>query len=668
MMRDCIILSNPLRLRIMHIIEVIPAANIPRQHPQILTYFSGESLNRGAVVLISLRNRVVSAIVLSSRDIDTEKIELKKASFAIKKISAIISKEPILSQHDFEFLKWFADYYFLPLGLALKTIIPEKILNAKKQIKELADFKSNQITKNESQKILCTFNKNSRFDLYIKEIKATLAHEKQSLVIFPDYINAEFFYNLIDDIFPANQISFFHSTQTQRKYFDEWLKIATGQSQIAIGTRSAAFLKFHNLGFIAVDEEEDQNLKSWDSKPYYNARECALKLADIHGAKIILSSQTPSIESYHKISSKLQVENSKSPENNLIVDMRDELKKSNEIISEDLELELGKISQDNKRVVPAGRQAILFINRRGLATFIFCQECGFVVKCPNCDAPMVFHKEIKNIQQQLVCHYCNLFKKGPDICPKCGGLKIKYSGIGSQKVEEAVKNLFPNLKIKRLDSETMPSSKDVESALLDFKNKKIDILIGTQMMLNKIQLNADLVAVLSIDTILNLPEFRADERIFQIINQLKEFKKDANTPFILQTFKPDQEIFKISLTSDPDTLYKNEIDTRKALGYPPFMQLIKLTFKHPDPKIAFSEPKKIAENIERQFNQLNKLTNSNKSCIILGPSAGFIPRIKSKYIYNIIIKTDLDVKDRNHILSTIPTKDWSIDVDPISLI
>lgn len=661
----------------MHIIEAIPAVTIPRQHPQILTYFSNEPLSRGSIALISLRNRSVPAVVLSSKDVDTGKIELKKASFTIKKITATTSKESILSQKDFEFLKWFADYYFLPLGLAIKTIIPDKILKAKRPIKELSAFENQSQSIGKAQKILCTYNKNNRFDLYIKEIKQTIANKKQSLIIFPDYINADFFKNLIDDYFPEKQISFFSSAQTQRQYFDEWLKIATGQSQIAIGTRSAVFLKFKDLGFIAVDEEEDQNLKSWDSKPYYNARECALKLADIYGAKIILSSQTPSIETYHKIESKISnKKTTKNIQNNLTVDMRDELRKGNEIISEDLELELEKISHNNgqasrqslgQSLQQSSGQAIIFINRRGLATFIFCQECGFVVKCPNCDAPMVFHKEIKNVQQQLVCHYCNLFKKGPDLCPKCGGLKIKYSGIGSQKAEEAIKNLFPNLNIKRIDSETIPTSKELESALLDFKNKKIDILIGTQMMLNKIQLDADLVAILSIDTILNLPEFRADERIFQIVNQVKEFKKAEKTPLILQTFKPDQEIFKTALASDMDALYENELDTRKALGYPPFTQLIKLTFKHIDPKTAFSTAQKIVENLERQFNQMYK-SAPDKKFSILGPSAGFIPRIKNKYIYNIVIKTNLDVKERNLILSIITTIDWNIDVDPVSLI
>lgn len=650
----------------MFIIEAIPAVNIPREYPQILTYFSNEPLSRGSVVLVSLRNRSVPALILSSNNIDTEKIELKNMSFTIKKIDGITSKCPIFSDADFTFFKWFADYYFLPLGLALKTILPEKILKAKRPIKELADFKSFDVPQTDKKTpILCTLNKQERYDVYCKEIASAIKQKKQSIILFPDYINASLFNDYIAKHIDKNQILFFTTDLTPRQYFDIWLKIATGEALVAIGTRSAVFLKFYDLGFIAVDEEEDQNFKSWDARPYYNSRECALKLADIHNAKIILSSATPSIESYfHAKQNEYQTikpDTEHNFTNSLIVDMRDELKKDNYIISEDLESSLQKIEQE-------GGQAVIFINRRGHGTFIFCQECSFTIKCQNCDAPMVFHKEIKSANQQLVCHYCNTFRKAPDVCPKCGGLKIKYSGIASQKAEESINNAFPDLKIKRIDAETILSSRDLKSALQDFQSGKINILLGTQMMLNKIPIKADLVAILSIDTILNLPEFRTDERMYQIVNQMKDFRRDDKTPVILQTFKPDQEIFKKSLRSDFESLYDGEIDTRRALGYPPFMQLIKLTHKHIDPKLAHSQSQKIAELIEKQCDNIIKSTNNEKSCAMLGPNTGFIPRIKSKYIYNIILKTNFSIKERNQVLSIVPSKDWYIDVDPVSLI
>lgn len=273
---------------------------------------------------------------------------------------------------------------------------------------------------------------------------------------------------------------------------------------------------------------------------------------------------------------------------------------------------------------------------------------------------MVFHKTITN-ERQLICHHCGYREKSPDICPKCGGHKIKYSGLASQKAEEELNKLFPNLKTKRLDSETVSSAQDIQKAISDLKEKKLDVILGTQIILNKDFGGADLIAVLSIDTILNLPEFRADERIYQIINQLKKYKKDNSAPFILQTFKPDQEIFSISLKSDFENLYNREIETRKALNYPPFSQLIKLIYKNQSPRLALEETQKMAD-------RLVELTKNTKNCTILGPAAGFIPRLKGKYIYNIILKSNLDIKERNKILSVIPTKDWLIDIDPVSLI
>lgn len=669
----------------MYFIEAIPAINIPREHPQILSYFSNEPIKRGSLISIPLRNKPVPAIVLSSSDISDQKTQLKKSSFSIKKINHLIMSDPIFSEKDFEFLKWFADYYVLPLGLALKTILPQKPLKAKRPIKnENLNF-SQSPRASEKQKSLLLFSSN-RDNLYIEEVKKTIAAKKQALVLFPEYLGAEDFFRKISAALKEEKISFLAGASTPKKYFDEWLKISGDESSIIIGTRSAIFSKFTDLGLIIIDDEHDQGYKSWDMKPYYNTRECAVKIAEIFGAKIIYGSNSPSIETYHNTATKILDNQDKNKEDNMIVNMRDEIRKGNEIISEDLSAELEKIEYDKNQVPPlqestekhphqeqkGAGQAIIFINRKGTATFIFCQECGFNLKCPNCDSPLVFHKEIKNEHRQLMCHHCNFSRKAPDICPQCGGYKIKYSGIGSQKAEEFLRNSFPKLNIKRIDSDTVPTQADLKKIFTDFENKKIDVIIGTQSILKKTLPKADLIGILSIDTILNLPEFRVNERIYQIISRLKESKRDSSTPFFIQTFKPDQEIFGLSLSSNFKKIYEEEIEVREALNYPPFYQLIKVTLKHPDPKIAFSESQKMVGILEKQYSkiisQANKLTISDKNCIILGPTAGFMPRINGKYIYNIIIKTNLDVRERNLFLSIVPSKDWYIDIDPISLI
>ncbi|KKP98931.1 MAG: Primosomal protein N [Parcubacteria group bacterium GW2011_GWD2_38_12] len=662
----------------MYLLETIPAVNIPREHPQILSYFSNEPVSRGTLILIPLRNKPTPAIVLSQTDISSQKTQLKKSSFTLKKINKIISLEPIFSEKEFIFLKWFADYYFLPLGLALKTILPTKLLKAKGPLKTGLRITNYELRNLESNSSL--YFSDDRIDFYIQKIKENLKNNKQSLILFPEQINALSFFNQVNLIFEPNQISFLSGNLAPKKYLDEWLKIASNDTKIIIGARSAIFSKFSDLGLIIIDEEQDQSFKSWNMRPYYNSRECAIKLGEIFGAETILASSTPSIETYHKTKSRIHPpaggqESKKSnyrsstsivasappyviPEKSgiqtqhQIIDMRDEVRKGNEIISEDLAAELEKISQNS-------RQAILFINRRGSATFIFCRECGFSLHCKNCDVPIVFHKEIKG-EKQLLCHHCGHREKSPDICPKCGGHKIRYSGIASQKAEEKIKELFPDLKIKRLDSETVLSTQDIQKAISDFKEKRVDIILGTQIILNKDFPKADIVAVLSIDTILNLPEFRTDERIYQIINQLKKYRGNGGT-FLLQTFKPESEIFPIALNSNFAKLYEREIEARKLFNYPPFFRLIKLTHRNSNPQLAFKESHKIAEKI-------NVLSGNSENFKIIGPAAGFIPRIKNQYVYNIIIKSNLGIKDRNNILNIIPTKDWTIDIDPISLI
>jgi len=422
--------------------------------------------------------------------------------------------------------------------------------------------------------------------------------------------------------------------------------------------KSLIFAPFKNLKSIIIEDESNELYQSWGRKPYYNVKNIATELAKIHRAKLIFKTTLPSIESYYYSRSshkkyELEIEKSKidsqSKIESFLVDMREELKRGNSSI----------ISLELQEKIKKSEKSILYISRRGTNTFILCRECGYVAMCKNCDVPLVYHAD--KAKMKLVCHHCGREEIAPVICPNCKSIKIKYFGAGTQKVETEIKRLFPEKNTFRLDSDISSDFNTQQQIIRGFQNSKNAVLVGAQMLFGK-NLNADLGAIVSVETILNLPDFYSAERVFQIINKIRNMSQKT---FLIQSYNPESPAIVNALANNFAEFYNNEIKARRTFGYPPFSQIIKLQFAHKNPENARNEAKIIFEKIKTQKNNL-KITDEQLE--ILGPVPAFIPRKNGLYHWNIVLKSKIkDVQLRNRLLVTIPPK-WEIIIDPQTLL
>lgn len=635
----------------MRLIDIIPLTRIPHALPQVLSYFHGAKiLPAGALVQIPLGRRQEEGVVIGTRDLASHKMEIKSADFELRNISKVISLEPVLTTQQLELALFLGQYYFCSPGIFAKMGLP-KPANSKQLT---INNKKNPPTKNHKLK-----TKNS------------------TLIIVPTIACAHSY-----DAPRSPDTILWHSELTRKQKNETWQKVKLGQARTIIGTRSAVFLPFNNLREIIVADAASPNHKSWDMFPHYDSRVAAQKLAEIFGAKLTL--KTPPLAIGH------------SPL--AIIDMRQELKNGNfSIFSIPL-------YDAVKNALAAKKQAILFINRRGAANFILCRDCGYIAKCKNCAAPLAYH--LINNKPSLLCHHCGAKDTPPGRCPKCHSLKIKTVGSGSQKVETETHNFFPDAKIARLDSDNAPKPKDQQKTITDFIEGKTDILIATPMILSWLaELAAAepaVVGILSADTLLHIPDFRSGERTWQTITNLQQLlychpersersrgvRQRAETratdsldspprhcgaqndkTFFIQTYNPDNSLMKYVATNDAAGFAKEDLETRQALNYPPFSQIVKLTFRHRDAKRAGQEAKILTAKL-RQANKNDRIDVSDAL-------PAFLPRERGQYIWNIILKfTTGDrqsaisaefIQRRNHLLQYVP-QNWEIDVDPENLL
>lgn len=558
-----------------------------------------------------------------------------------------------------------------------REVVTKKINSYKKfkltKEQEICISKINEgIIKRENNKFLIHgVTGSGKTEIYLQLIEDMIKKGKQSIVLVPEIsLTPQTVERFIGRF--GNKVAVFHSKLSPGERFDEWRKIKEGKVDIVVGARSAVFSPFKNLGLIIIDEEHETSYKS-SMNPKYDTLEVAEKRCEIEDAILILGSATPSIKTYYRarkneiklLTLSYRVNNKEMPKVE-IVDMKEELNKGNRsIFSEKLYKELKNSLLNNKQIM-------IFINRRGFSSFVSCRKCGFVVKCKNCDISMTYHKN----NDLLRCHYCGLAAKLPKICPECGSKYIKHFGIGTQKVEELLKNEFPFAKIARMDVDTTSKKGSHEKILDDFKNKRIDILVGTQMITKGLDFpNVTLVGIIAADMSLNLPDYNSNERTFQLITQVsgRAGRGMHKGKVILQTYEPNHFSLQNAKNHDYINFYKNEIILRKEFNYPPFSNIINI--------IGISENKiKLEEDIKKNYeiliNDLCKIIDNLKDNIF-GPNSAPISRINKKYRYQILIKCSdeyLDfVKDivyRNFILNYEKNNSikYSIDINPNSIL
>ena len=461
-------------------------------------------------------------------------------------------------------------------------------------------------------------------EVYMNIIESVLKKGKEIIVLVPEISLTPQMVNIFKSRF-KDSIAILHSALSDGEKYDEWRKIERKEVSIVIGARSAIFAPFTNLGLIVIDEEHSDTYKQ-DNNPRYNAIDIAIKRAQNYNCPIILGSATPSIESFTRAKSGifklLELKNrvNKSMPIVSVIDMKEEIKKGNRILSRELIDNINKVLDNDEQV-------ILLLNRRGYSTTISCKECGEVIKCPNCDITLTYHKN----GNKLNCHYCNYTTFKPMKCPSCNSESLTNMGMGTEKLEEVINETFLKAKTIRMDIDTTTKKGSHERIINDFRNKKYNILIGTQMIAKGLDFeDVTLVGVVNGDATLNIPDFRSGERTYSLLNQVAgrsgRTKKDGRV--IIQCFNTDHYSIQFASKHDYISFYKEEMNIRKKLGYPPYFNLCLIKLVSTDYNLLVDESNKIKRYLD----------NNTKDVVILGPSASVVPKIYNKYYMQIILK------------------------------
>ncbi|NLY78978.1 MAG: primosomal protein N' [Lysinibacillus sp.] len=502
-------------------------------------------------------------------------------------------------------------------------------------------------------------------EVYLQAIQHCLKQGKEAIVLVPEISLTPQMTNRFRSRF-GELVAVMHSGLSVGEKYDEWRKVHQQKVKVVVGARSAIFAPFENVGLIILDEEHEATYKQEDS-PRYHARDVAIWRSGYHHCPVILGSATPSLESYARARKNvytlltLKERALKQPLPTVeVVDMREELKKGNRSMFSEKLVEAIRVRLEKKE------QMVLFLNRRGYSSFVLCRDCGTVVQCENCDISLTYHR----YNEKLKCHYCGFEQGVPNICPECGSDHIRYFGTGTQKVEEELTKLFPEARVLRMDVDTTKRKGSHEAILDDFGAGKADILLGTQMIAKGLDFpNITLVGVLSADTSLHLPDFRAAERTFQLLTQVsgRAGRAERLGEVIIQTYTPEHYAIELAKEQHYEPFYEREMLMRHHAGYPPYYYIALIQVSHDDVMIAAEYAKKCAD-----FLRMNLSFNVS----IIGPTTASIVRLQNRYRYQCLIKYKIEPNLIPTFLQLIKIyrSDWikkgiilTIDLDPATI-
>jgi primosomal protein N' (replication factor Y) len=507
-------------------------------------------------------------------------------------------------------------------------------------------------------------------EIYLQAIDHCLKKGKQAIVLVPEISLTPMMIERFKGRF-GDMVAVFHSRLSEGERFDEWRMIKSGQVKVVVGARSAVFAPFGNLGLIIIDEEHETTYKQEDT-PKYHARDVAVVRAKLCRSVVILGSATPSLESYARAKAgnyDLLTLNDRVCERPMpvveVIDLREEIQAGHSsIFSRSL---INKVQEALKKK----EQVILFLNRRGYSTFVVCRECGLVMKCPKCSISLTLHAR----ENELRCHYCNFSRQAPVNCPKCSSKSIRHFGIGTQRVEAEAQKWFPDANIARMDMDTTTRKGSHEKILNTFKLGEADILIGTQMIAKGHDFpGVTLVGVITADTALNLPDFRAAERTFQLMTQVAGRAGRGGTPgeVIVQTYNPEHFSILSAQTHDYRQFYAQEMNTREVLGYPPYCSLVRIVVLGMDENNVIRGAEILAENLR----QAVAVQNLGVEQPLLGPAPAPVNKLKNRYRWQIcirgtpgrlirnVISAALEKAEKDRYLANLGI---SIDVDPVGM-
>ncbi len=610
---------------------------------------------RGCRVVVQFgAKKVYTAIVIRVHD--------QRLNFDnIKYISELLESTPIVNENQLSLWNWISSYYMCPLGDVYKAALPgglkpkdQNALKEKNKRRKLKlayedwNAREDEIRKNLSpaqtkafNEINESFNKfntsllhgvtsSGKTEIYINLIKEYIAKGKQVLYLLPEIALTTQITNRLESVF-GDSMCVYHSKYTDAQRVAVYQKQLSDEPfQLVLGVRSSVFLPFQNLGLVIVDEEHEQSYKQQEPAPRYHARSAALMLAKQFDAKTLLGTATPSFETYHAARSGRfgyiqlteRFKGMQLPEIQ-IVDIKT-LRKQKRM--------LGAFSPDLvdeiRGALSRGEQVILFQNRRGFSHFIECKQCGWVPRCAHCDVSLTYHKKTN----QLTCHYCGYTYRLPEVCPSCEEKNFINKGVGTEKVEDQIHELFPEASVLRMDLDTTRARDSYEKIINEFADHKADILIGTQMVTKGLDFDSvSIVGILDADTMLNQPDFRAYERTFQTLSQVagRAGRKNHAGKVILQTRSADSSLIQQVTGNDFWGMFYDQMLQRKAFNYPPFYRLIYIYLKHRDGVLLDHLAVEMADKLRAVFGER-----------VLGPDAPPVSRVQSLFIRKIMIKVE----------------------------
>ena len=674
-----------------------------------------EKVQVGQIVKVpfGMGNKTSEGFVLSIKEENEVNI-----SFRVKKISAIITDEPIIDEDDIKLIKFLREKYLCKYIDAFRLLIPVGIMKgAKSKSKKVIVFKSDDLScikkpegyieiinflKDNSGRYtkseLINVNSISQYKLNKLIEKGLLVVEEETVFrynnrtynidsekeltfeqkhVLDEYNNSgnnlfllkgvtgsgktEVYMRMVEEVLEKNQsaivlvpeisltpqmierfkgrfgrdVALFHSKLSDGERFDEWFRVKEGKAKLVVGARSAIFLPVKNLGLIIIDEEHENTYKS-DQNPKYQTKEVAEFLSEQKGCRVVLGSATPTIETYYRALTgdlKLLELNSRVDGKAMppmkVIDMRNELRSGN------ISLFSRELFRDMQEKLSKGEQIILFLNRRGFSTFVSCRSCGYVFKCEECDISMTYHRS-----GLLVCHYCGKTKRSPQKCPKCDSKYVKFFGAGTERVEEEVKKYFKDARVLRMDVDTTRGKDSYEKIYNTFKDGKADILIGTQMISKGLDFkNVTLVGILAADMSINIPDYRAAERTFQIITQVagRAGRGEKQGKVVIQTYTPEHYSLEYAVNYDYEGFYEKEFTVRALMKYPPFGKILLIN--------GISKKEDLLKNFMHKIsNVIKPLVEKEVEVDILGPIPCLVAKVKENYRWQIVIKGEFESK------------------------